>query len=117
MSEHDTITAVPTKLIEELVEAIRDLRGAIDPIEPMRPLSIDEAARVLRCRRAEVEKLIADGSMPHIKRNGRRYILPSDISQRLRNESTRQAPRKPRRTARVRLDLEDIDPALREFFS
>lgn len=116
MNDHETVSVVPTKVLEDLIEAIRDLRSTVDPVEPMRPLSIAEAAKTLRCRRSEVEKLIANGAMPYIKRNGRRYILPSDIAQWLRNESERQLPPKGRRRPRHRLKPEDVDPALREFF-
>ncbi len=116
MSEHDAGTVVPAEVLEELVEVPRDLRNAVDPVEPIRPLSIAEAARALRCRRSEVEKLIENGAMPHIKRNGRRYILPSDVSQWLRNESERKSPTRKRRTTKSRIDMEDVDPALREFF-
>jgi len=116
MSEHETVSVVPTKVLEDLIEAIRDLRSAVDPVEPMRPLSIAEAAKTLRCRRSEVESLLQKGAMPYIKRNGRRYILPSDIAQWLRNESERQLPPKGRRRPRHRLRAEDVDPALREFF-
>ncbi len=116
MNERAEEYVLPTKLIEELIEAIQDLRSARNPAEAMRPLSIDEAAKTLRCRRSEVEKLIANGAMPYIKRNGRRYILPSDIAQWLKNESERQLPPKGRRRPRHRLKPEDVDPALREFF-
>jgi excisionase family DNA binding protein len=116
MNDHDTVSVVPTKLIEELIEAIQDLRSVRNPAEAMRPLSIAEAAKTLRCRRSEVEKLIANGAMPYIKRNSRRYILPSEIAQWLRNESERQLLPKGRRRPRHRLKPEDVDPALREFF-
>ena len=69
-----------------LIDVLRDLRNAVDPTSPIRPLSIAEAAKALRCRRSEVESLIENGVMPCINRNGRRYILPSDISARLRKE-------------------------------
>ena len=109
-----------TDVFEALVEVLRDLRHAVDPVESIRPLSIAEAARALRCRRSEVEKLIENGAMPYIKRNGRRYVLPGDVSRWLRNESEREATvrsKKDRRKARkAYINIEDIDPALREFF-
>lgn len=116
MSEHDTFSVVPTKVVEELVEALRDLRNAVDPIEPMRPLSIAEAAKVLRCRRSEVEKLIEDGAMPYIRRNDRRYVLPSVVGQWLRNESARKPSKRRINSTKLHIDVEDIDPALRKFF-
>jgi hypothetical protein len=116
MTEQDTGCVISAKLIEELVEVLRDLRNAVDPVEPIRPLNIDEAARALRCRRSEVEGLIDSGAMPHISRSGRRYILPSDIGQWLRNESERKSPRRNRKVTASRIDMEDVDPALREFF-
>ena len=70
----------------------------------------------MRCRRSEVESLLEKGAMPFINRNGRRYILPSDISHWLRKESVRESPKRRRTVTRARIDTEDIDPALREFF-
>ena len=63
-----------------------------------------------------MESLIENGAMPCINRNGRRYILPSDISHWLRKESVRESPKKRRTTVRSQIDNDDIDPALREFF-
>lgn len=116
-SEHAPYAVVPQNVIEDLLEAIRDLRNAVDPIVSMRPLSIDEAAKTLRCRRACVEELINTGSIPYIKRNGRRYVLPSDLRKWLRKESMRAAPHPRRASSRRRVKLEDVDPALREFFN
>lgn len=115
-SGHAPHAVVPQEVIEDLVEAIRDLRRAVDPVESMRPLSISETAKALRCRRDQVEKLILGGSLPCIERNGRRYALPSDVHDYLRNESRYRAPRT-RRAPVKRLKKEDVDPALREFFT
>lgn len=38
---------VPTKVIEDLIEAIGDLRSAVDPVEAMRPLSIRDHRQAL----------------------------------------------------------------------
>ena len=116
MSESGADSIVPSEVVEQLVEVLRDLRHAVDPAGPMRPLSIAEAAKAMRCRRSEVESLLENGAMPFINRNGRRYILPSDISHWLRKESVRESPKRRRTIARSRIDTEDIDPALREFF-
>ena len=116
MSDHGADSTVLTEVVEQLVEVLRDLRNAVDPAGPMRPLSIAEAAKAMRCRRSEVESLLENGAMPFINRNGRRYILPSDISQWLRKESVRESPKRRRTITRSRIDTEDIDPALREFF-
>lgn len=116
MSERRVDSIIPSEVVEQLVEVLRDLRTAVDPVGPMRPLSIAEAAKAMRCRRSEVEGLLENGAMSYIKRNGRRYILPSDISNWLRKESVRESPKRGRMVARTRRDAEDIDPALREFF-
>jgi len=116
MSERGADSIVLSEVVEQLVEVLRDLRTAVDPVGPMRPLSIAEAAKVMRCRRSEVESLLENGAMPFIKRNGRRYILPSDISNWLRKESVRESPKRRRTVTRLRVDTEDIDPVLREFF-
>lgn len=113
---HARHVAVPRNIIEDLIDAIQELRHAVDPVESMRPLSISEAAKALRCRRDQVDTLIHGGSLPCIKRNGRRYVLQSDIRDYLRNESRCLAPR-PRRASVKRLKMEDVDPALREFFT
>ena len=115
-SEDAPYAVVPKNVIEDLVEAIRDLRNAVDPIELMRPLSISEAAKALRCRRDQVTKLMDSGSMPCIERTGRRYVLPSDVGKWLRHESECLAPRPHRRVSAARMKMEDVDPALREFF-
>ena len=116
MSEHSTDNTDLPEVFGELIEVLRDLRNVVDPASTIRPLSIAEAAKALRCRRSEVESLIENGAMPCINRNGRRYILPSDISHWLRKESVRKSPKRRRTTTRSRIDTEDIDPALREFF-
>lgn len=116
-SEHAPYAVVPQNVIEDLLEAIRDLRNAVDPIALMRPLSISEAAKTLRCRWAQVEQLMNTGSIPYIKRNGRRYVLPSDVRDWLRKESRCVAPRPRRASSARRVKLEDVDPALREFFN
>ena len=116
MSERGADSIVPSEVVEQLVEVLRDLRTAVDPAGPMRPLSIAEAAKTMRCRRSEVESLIEKGAMPFINRNGRRYILPSDVSHWLRKESVRESPKRRRTVTRAPIDAEDIDPALREFF-
>lgn len=113
---HAPHVAVPQEVLQALVEAIQDLRDAIDPVEAIRPLSISETAKVLRCRRDQVDTLIHGGSLPCIERNGRRYVLPSDVRDYLRNESRCRAPRT-RRAPVKRLRMEDVDPALREFFT
>ncbi len=113
---HAPHAAVPQEVIQVLVEAIQDLRHAVDPVVSIRPLSISETAKALRCRRDQVEKLIYGGSLPCIERNGRRYVLPSDVRDYLRNESRCWAPRT-RRAPVKRVKLEDVDPALREFFT
>jgi hypothetical protein len=74
-----------------------------------------QVRKALRCRRSKVESLIENGAMPCINRNGRRYILPSDISARLRKESVKKPTNKRRTITRARIDHEDIDPGLREF--
>ena len=116
MSEHPTDNNDLPEVFWELIEVLRDLRNVVDPTAPIRPLSIAEAAKALRCRRSEVERLIEDGAMPCIDRNGRRYILPSDICARLRKESVSKPTNGRRTITRSRIDTEDIDPALREFF-
>ncbi len=116
MSEHSTDNTDLPEVFGELIEVLRDLRSVVDPTGPIRPLSIAEAAKALRCRRSEVESLIENGAMPCINRNGRRYILPSDISARLRKESVRKPTNRRQTITRTRIDDEDIDPALREFF-
>lgn len=116
MSERGADNVLLSEVVEQLVEVLRDLRNAVGPVGPMRPLSIAEPAKAMRCRRSEVESLIANGAMPFISRNGRRYILPSDISHWLRKESARKSPKRKRTTTRSQIDSEDIDPALREFF-
>lgn len=103
-------------VFEELVDALRELRHAVDPSGPMRPLSIAEAAKAMRCRRSEVENLLETGALPFIDRKGRRYLLPSDISQWLRRETVRNLPKTRRNTKGFQTEDEDIDPALREFF-
>lgn len=115
-TEGETISAVPKKLVDELIAMLQHFRGAVYPIEHMRPLSIAEAAKTLRCRRNEVEALIKTGTLSCIKRNGRRYILPSDLAQWLESESRRQCTQNRRRRPRRLLKPEEIDPALREFF-
>ena len=116
MSEHWTDNTDLPEVVAELIEVLRGLRNIVDPAGPLRPLSIAEAAKALRCRRSEVESLIENGTMPCINRNGRRYILPSDISARLRKESVRKPTNRRRTIMRSLIDTEDIDPALREFF-
>ncbi len=116
MSERGADNVLLGEVVEQLVEVLRDLRNAVGPVGPMRPLSVAEAAKAMRCRRSEVESLIENGAMPFINRNGRRYILPSDISHWLRKESARESPKRRRTITRSQIDNEDIDPALREFF-
>ncbi len=116
MSEHWTDNTDLPEVFAELLDVLRDLRNVVDPTGPIRPLSIAEAARAMRCRRSEVERFIENGAMPCINRNGRRYILPSDISAWLRKESVRNPSDGSRRVTKTPIDTEDIDPALREFF-
>jgi hypothetical protein len=63
-----------------------------------------------------VKKPMDSGLMPCIRRNGRRYILPSEVGKWLRSESRFVAPRPDRRGSAPRMKMEDVDPALREFF-
>jgi hypothetical protein len=116
MNETRVDNAVLAKVFAELVDVLRDLRNAVDPVGPIRPLSIAEAAKALRCRRGDVECLIENGTIPCIDRNGRRYILPSDIGALLRKESVRKSPTRRRRATKNQVDTGDIYPALREFF-
>lgn len=114
------IVVVPLELLEEAVSVLHDLRRSVCPLEQIRPLSIAEAAKALRCRRQEVEYLIHKGSLPFIKRHGRRYILPDDIHRRLKDETECENPQD--RQTRHHLSknispkINDIDPHLREFF-
>ena len=105
-----------SEVVADLVEILRDLRSVIDPAGAVRPLNIAEAARAMRCRRSEVQSLIDRGAIPCIRRNGRRYVLPSDVGQWLRNEAETAVPKIKRRTANSREIDDEIDPALREFF-
>ncbi len=105
-----------SEVVADLVEILRDLRSVIDPAGAVRPLNIAEAARAMRCRRSDVQSLIDRGAIPCIRRNGRRYILPSDISQWLRKESVRKSSKRTRTARMSQIDNEDIDPGLREFF-
>ena len=99
---------------------LHDLRRIVCPLHQLRPLSVAEAAKALRCRRKEVEALIREGNLPFIKRRGRRYILPADIHKRLKEESQcetssdghvmRHASKYPQS------EIGDIDPYLCEFF-
>lgn len=116
MREHCTDNPDLSDIFAELVEVLRDLRSVVDPAGPIRPFTIAEAAKAMRCRRSEVESLIENGGMPCINRNGRRYILPSDISQWLRRESVRKCSKRTRTARMSQIDNEDIDPGLREFF-
>lgn len=116
--ETDKIDSV-SKLIEEAIDILQGLRGAMNPIHQIRPLSIAEAAKALRCRRKEVDLLIQRGILPVIKRHGRRYILPADINRRLREEVEFEQSKKRPRTHRLLIsetDDKSIDPALKEFF-
>ena len=115
------IFTIPQELLDEAMDVLQDLRRSICPIEQIRPLSIAEAAKALRCRRKEVEQLINDGILPFIKRHGRRYILPVDIHRRLKEEagfenSDHNKHRKNRISKRIHSKIQDIDPILREFF-
>ena len=111
---------VPQELLEEAMKVLQDLRRSGCPIEQIRPLSISEAAKALRCRRKEVERLIRDGVLPYVERHSRRYVLPADIHRRLREETERQMydhnHRNNRPSRSVRPKMEDIDPSLKEFF-
>ena len=80
------VFAIPQELLDEAMDVLQDLRRSICPIEQIRPLSIAEAAKALRCRRKEVEYLIDDGILLFIKQHGCRYILPVDIHRRLKQE-------------------------------
>jgi len=114
------VFAIPQELLDEAMDVLQDLRRSVCPIEQIRPLSIAEAAKALRCRRKEVEHLIDDGILPFIKRHGRRYILPVDIHRRLKEEAEFENPDHKRRknhiSKRIRPEIQDIDPSLREFF-
>ena len=114
------IFTIPQELLDEAMNVLQDLRRSVCPIEQVRPLSIAEAAKALRCRRKEVERLINDGILPFIKRHGRRYILPVDIHRRLKEEAEFENPDHKRRknhlSKRIRPEIQDIDPSLREFF-
>ena len=114
MSEHWTDNTDLPEVFAKLIEVLRDLRSVVDPTGPIRPLSIAEAAKALRCRRSEVKSLIENGAMPCINRNGHRYILPSDISAWLRKESVRKSSNRRRRATKNQIDTEDIDPSLEE---
>ena len=109
-----------TLLSKELIEILLLLRQAVGPIGHLRPLSLDEAAKALRCRRSDVEALIYNGVLPVIKRNGRRYLLPGDIQKRLREEiEYERANRDKKHGHKPKHSLvnpKDIDPALKEFF-
>ena len=115
-----TVFAIPQELLDEAIDALQDLRRSACPIEQIRPLSIAEAGKALRCRRKEVEHLINDGIIPFIKRHGRRYILPVDIHRRLKEEVEFENPDHKRRknhiSERKHPEIQDIDPSLREFF-
>ena len=114
------IFAVPQELLDEAIDVLQDLRRYVCPIEQIRPLSIAEAAKALRCRRKEVEHLIDRGILPFIKRHERRYILPADIHRRLREETELERAdlnhRKEHTSKQLRPQTQDIDPSLREFF-
>jgi len=108
------------KLLEEAIDVLQGLRRAMNPIHQLRPLSIAEAAKALRCRREEVDSLIQRGILPVIRRHGRRYILPADINRRLREEAEFEEKRKKSSTRRLSIfetnEGINIDPALKEFF-
>lgn len=114
------VFAVPQELLDEAIDVLHDLRRSVCPIEQIRPLSIAETAKALRCRRKEVEFLIDGGLLPFIKRHGRRYILPVDIHRRLREETEYEKSdlqyRKRHSTKPSRPEMQDIDPSLQEFF-
>lgn len=109
-----------SELLGETIDVLDGLRRAMNPIHQIRPLSIAEAAKALRCRRQEVELLIQRGILPFIKRHGRRYILPADLNRRLREEvefGKKEKRSKPHHlSASKTIDKEGIDPALIEFF-
>ena len=114
------VFAIPQELLDEAIDVIHDLRRSVCPIEQIRPLSIADAARALRCRRKEVEHLIEGGILPFIKRHGRRYILPVDIHRRLKEEAefeeSEAKHRKKYTSKKIRPEIQNIDPSLREFF-
>ena len=114
------VFAIPQELLDEAMDVLHDLRRSVCQIEQVRPLSIAEAAKALRCRRKEVEHLINDGILPFIKRHGRRYILPSDIHRRLKEEAefenSDHKHRKNHISKQIHPEIQDIDPSLREFF-
>ena len=87
MSDYSKDNTELSEVVADLVEILRDLRSVIDPAGAVRPLNIAEAARAMRCRRSDVQRLIDRGAIPCIRRNGRRYVLPSDVGQWLRNEA------------------------------
>ena len=120
MGHFQKVFAVPQDFLQEAIDVLHDLRRSVCPIEQIRPLSIAEAARALRCRRKEVEHLIEGGILPFIKRHGRRYILPVDIHRRLKEEVEFENPDHERRknhiSERKHPEIQDIDPSLREFF-
>lgn len=117
--ETKSIRKEPTALYQELLDTLVDVRRFINPVEQLRPLTVAEAAKALRCRRTEVERLIDDGKLPVIKRHGRRYLLPADVHRRLREESENDVPNNGRKTHRrcsSRPDSDTVDPRLPEFF-
>jgi len=120
MGHFQKVFAVPQEFLQEAIDVLHDLRRSVCPIEQIRPLSIAEAARALRCRRKEVEHLIDEGVLPFVKRHGRRYILPADLHRRLKEEAgfekAEHKSRKKHISKQIRPDLQGIDPSLREFF-
>ena len=120
MGHFQKVFAVPQDFLQEAIDVLHDLRRSVCPIEQIRPLSIAEAARALRCRRKEVEHLIEGGILPFIKRHGRRYILPVDIHRRLKEEAefeeSEAKHRKKYTSKKIRPEIQNIDPSLREFF-
>ena len=108
---------VPQELLKDMLEVLQDLRKFVSTAGQIRPLSIAEAAKALRCRREEIENLINRGILPVIKRNGSRYVLPADILQRLRNETEIEVKRtKTQKRKHTHPPKGDIDPCLQEFF-
>ncbi len=116
MADRNSNNVFSGNLLDELVEVLHGLRATLDPVEQLRPLSLDEAAKSMRCRRNHVERLIAKGELPCIRRDGRRYVLPSDVQQVLRAEAKRRPQPKRPGIKRPPANLEDVDPAMREFF-
>jgi excisionase family DNA binding protein len=119
-TDNQNAQASSSLLSEELFEVLYSLRQSVGPVGHIRPLSIDEAAKALRCRRSEIETLISKGILPVIKRNGRRYLLPGDLQKRLREElefeNTIIGQNQMRKQKRPFAKPKDIDPALKKFF-